>query len=92
MTNSMPTFTVLINGRFVDTISAVSYDQAIKRARKAYGRCEVNANGNVNIDRAANGKRGRNDLNLTHGRSRYPTPGFDARRDALVAAYKAANA
>lgn len=90
MRNAMPTFTVLKNKLVVGTVSAVSYDQAVARAYGRYGRCEVIANGNVAIDKAANGKRGRNDQSFTHGRRPYATPGFEARRAALIAEFKAA--
>ncbi len=89
MTDSMPRFVILRNGVELDVIGAVSYEQAIVRARKAYGRCEVIAVGNVKMDKAANGKRGRNDMNRTHGRSPCATPGFEARRAALIEAFKA---
>lgn len=89
MNNAMPTFTVLKNKVFQGTVSAVSYDQALARAYGRFGRCEVVASGNVNIDRASNGKRGRNDKSFTHGRAPYATPGFEARRAALIEAHKA---
>lgn len=92
MKNSMPAFTVLKNKVAVGTVSAVSYDQALARAYGRFGRCEVIANGNVAIDRAANGKRGRSDQSFTHGRAPYATPGFEARRAALIEAYKAERA
>lgn len=85
MTNSMPLFIATRNNVELGTVSAVSYAQAIKRARIAYGRCEVLAVGNVNIDR-----KGRHEDSRTDGRSPYPTPGFEARRAALIAAHKAA--
>lgn len=87
MTNAMPTFTVLRNRTELGTVSAVSYDQAMQRAKKAYGRCEVIAAGNVTIDRKA---RTVGPLEgFTHGRAPYATPGFEARRAALVSDYKA---
>ncbi|MEQ6333000.1 hypothetical protein [Sphingobium sp. MK2] len=84
MTNPMPTFIALRNMVELGTISAVSYAQAKKRARTAYGRCEVIAVGNVAIDR-----KGRYEDSRTHGRAPYATPGFEARRAALIAEYEA---
>jgi hypothetical protein len=84
MTNPMPLFIATRNNVELGTISAVSYGQALKRARTAYGRCEVLAVGNVNIDR-----KGRHADSRTDGRAPYATPGFEARRAALIAAHKA---
>lgn len=83
---NMPLFTVLKNKLPVGTVSAVSYEQAIGRAYGRFGRCEVVANGNVEMD-----KRGKRMVaeGFTHGRSPYPTPGFEERRSALIAAHKA---
>ena len=88
MKNAMPTFAVLKNKTLLGYVSAVSYEQAIARAYGRYGRCEVNACGNVAIDRNAKTK-GRNDMSYSHGRAPYATPGFEARRAALIAAHKA---
>lgn len=85
--NAMPIFIASSYGVELGVISAVSYAQAIKRARKLFGRCEVIAVGNVPMDR-----KGRHADSRTHGRAPYDTKGFDARRNALVEAYKADNA
>jgi hypothetical protein len=84
MTNSMPTFRVLKNTNFVGYVNAVSYAQAIERAVNLYGRCEVIACGNARMDR-----KGRHADSYSHGRRPYATPGFEARRAALIAAHKA---
>jgi hypothetical protein len=85
MTSTMPTFTVLKNGNFVGYVNGVSYAQALARANGRFGRCEVIATGNARMDR-----KGRHADSFTHGRSPYPTPGFEARRAALIEAHKAA--
>lgn len=41
MTNSVPTFEVYRNRAFVGIVRAVSLRQAVNRAHKMYGRCEV---------------------------------------------------
>lgn len=88
MSNSMPQFAVYRFRNFCGYVNAVSYEQALKRARKLYGRCEVMACGNVKMNRSAN-TNGRSDMSYTHGRSPCPTPGFEARRAALIAEHKA---
>lgn len=85
MTNTMPTFAVLKNTNLVGYVNAVSYEQAIARAIGLYGRCEVIAQGNARMDR-----KGRHADSYSHGRSPYATPGFEARRAALIEAHKAA--
>jgi hypothetical protein len=92
-TNAMPSFKVLINKVVVGRVNAVSYEQALTRAlalvaKSGHSRCEVIAEGKVNLDRKARSCP-REDHSFTHGRSRYPTPGFDARRAALLAEFKA---
>jgi hypothetical protein len=84
MTNTMPTFTVLKNKVQIGVVSAVSYEQALARAVGRYGRCEVVANGNARMDR-----KGRHADSYSHGRRPYATPGFEARREALIAEFKA---
>lgn len=85
MRNGMPTFKVLKNTNFVGFVNAVSYEQALARATGRYGRCEVLACGNQPMD-----KKGRMGVDsYSHGRRPYPTPGFEARRAALIAAHKA---
>lgn len=84
MRNAMPLFTVLKNKVVLGQVSAVSYEQAKGRAYGLYGRCEVIANGNVQMDR-----KGRHADCFTHGRQPYATPGFEERRAALIAEFKA---
>lgn len=83
MQNTMPTFAVLKNGNLVGYVNAVSYQQAKNRARGLHGRCEVLACGNARMDR-----KGQHADSYTHGRQPYPTPGFEERRAALIAAHK----
>lgn len=87
MTNSMNTFAVYKARKFVGIVSAVSEKQAHKRALAKYGRCEVMfATGR---DMARGGRVERSDSSYTHGRSPYPTPDFEARRQAEIAKWKA---
>lgn len=88
MPNSMPTFEARKNNVHLGYVNAVSYEQAIGRAHGKFGRCEVLACGNVAINRSAK-ENGWSDMSYTHGRSPYATPGFEARREALIAAHKA---
>lgn len=92
MTNAMPIFAAYRNGVELGLIYAVSYTQALARAERRYGRCEVYAVGNVRMDRASNSTKGRSDMSYTHGRRPYETPGFAERRAALIAEYKASQA
>jgi hypothetical protein len=78
-------FIVLKNKVEVGVVTALSYEQAIARATGLHGRCEVVASGTAKIDR-----KGRHADSFSHGRSPYPTPGFEERRAALIAAHKAA--
>jgi hypothetical protein len=87
MTKTIASFTVLKNTNKVGIVNAVSYAQALARATGRYGRCEVLANGDARMDR-----KGRHADSYSHGRSPYPTPGFDERRAALIAAHKAGEA
>lgn len=80
----MITFKVLKNTNEVGFVNAVSYAQGLARAVGRYGRCEVLACGPAKMDR-----KGRHADSYSHGRSPYPTPGFEARRAALIAAHKA---
>lgn len=86
---SMPTFAVLKNKSIVGYVNAVSHDQAMTRAYNAFGRCEIEASGNVRLDRKGRTDIKTADKSYSHGRSPYPTPGFKERQAALVAAYKA---
>lgn len=93
MSNAMPAFAVLVNKLVIGRVSAVSHDQAMRRAKalaKAHGydRFEIEAEGNVILDRAARGNFSRSDTSYSNGRAPYATPGFEARRAALIAAYK----
>lgn len=81
----MKSYTVLKNTCKVGVVNAVSYEQAIARAMGRFGRCEVLANG----DGARMDRKGRHADSYSHGRTPYPTPGFEARRAALIAAHKA---
>jgi hypothetical protein len=85
----MPKFAVLKNKAFMGYVSAVSHAQAMERATKLHGRCEIMAQGNVPLDRKARTDTTTPDKSYSHGRSPYPTPGFEERRAALIAAHKA---
>lgn len=94
MTNSMPTFTVLVNKLAIGRVSAVSHKQAMRRATAlakaaGYTRFEMEAEGNVRIDRAARENFVVADTSYNRGRAPYATPGFEARRAALIAEFKA---
>lgn len=95
MTNAMPAFTVLVNKLAIGRVNAVSHSQAMTRAatlaRKAgYDRFEIVAEGNVAIDRKfARTSYGYQDASFSAGRAPYATPGFEARRAALIAEFKA---
>lgn len=88
MSNLIPTFRVYKNKVLVGTVSALTEQQAHARAYAKYGRCEV-MKADMDKRLSANGRVERSDSSLTHGRSPYPTPGFEERRAALIAAYKA---
>ncbi len=93
MTNAMPTFTVMINKVVIGRVNAVSHKQAMTRAaslaRKAgHSRFELVADGNVPLDRKGAAARAA-DMSYSAGRSPYATPGFEARRAALIAEFKA---
>lgn len=79
----MNTFVAIKNNVELGTFSAKDYDTAKQRAYLAYGRCEVLA---VSGLRKGTGKAAES---RTHGRAPYATPGFEARRAALIAAHKA---
>lgn len=66
------------------TVNAVSYRQAMRRADTLFGRCELLPVGDKALDRVSHVSEAR-----THGRRPCATPGFEARRAALIAAYKA---
>jgi len=84
MINAMPTFAASRNGVFQGNVRAVSIEQAIKRARKLYGRCEV-----MPASEGAISKRFQATPHHTDYMRRCPTPGFEARRAALIAEHKA---
>lgn len=88
MTNLIPTFRVYKNKVLVGTVSATTEQQAHTRAYAKYGRCEV-MKADMERRLSQNGRVERSDSSFTHGRSPYPTPGFEERRAALIAAYKA---
>jgi hypothetical protein len=94
MTNAMPAFTVLVNKLAIGRVSAVSHAQAMTRARAlaraaGHARFEIEAEGNVTLDRAARTNFSRSDTSYSAGRAPYATPGFEERRAAMIAAYKA---
>lgn len=94
MTNSMPSFTVLVNKSEIGRVSAVSHDQAMKRATAlakaaGYSRFELVAEGNVKLDRKARENFTVSDTSFNGKRRRYATPGFEERRAALLAEFKA---
>jgi hypothetical protein len=94
MTNSMPTFAVLRNKTHLGFVSAVSHAQAMKRAatlarKEGYDRFEIVACGNATLDKAARQQLDNSDLSHSKGRQRYATPGFEERRAALLAEFKA---
>lgn len=83
------TFTCLKNKAFVGYVNASSLGKAQAKALGLYGRCEVM----LSKDSRGMGVIGRiardTDSSFTHGRAPYATPGFEARRAALIAAHKA---
>lgn len=90
MINSIPTFDCIRHGNLLGKVSAVSYKQAMKRAERLYGRCEV-----ITVDgvaKADNRRAGTHNEGRVNGRAPYAVGNFDARRAAEIAAWKAANA
>lgn len=87
MKNASATFEVYKGTQFVGFVKAFSHAQAVARAHGRYGICDVELPTEAAKERrdylSANacqqGKQSR----------RYPTPGFDARCDALIAEFKA---
>jgi hypothetical protein len=76
-------FVAYRNGVELGNFSAPDYATAKQRAYLSYGRCEVLAVSGL--------RKGTDNVveSRTHGRAPYATPGFEARRAALIAAHKA---
>ena len=80
-------FAVYKSTEFQGFVKAVNYAQAVARAHGRYGICDVElaterkafAQERTHANIRQQGKQSR----------RYPTPGFDARRAALIAEYEA---
>lgn len=89
MTNLIPTFRVYKNKVLVGTVSALTEQQAHARAYAKYGRCEV-MKADMDKRLSAQGRVERSDSSFTHGRSPYPVGDFEARRQAEIAKWKAA--
>lgn len=90
MIKSMPTFDCIRHGNLLGKVSAVSYAQAMRRAERLYGRCEV-----ITVDgvaKADNRRAGDHNEGRVHGRAPYAVGDFEARRAAEIAAWKAAQA
>lgn len=75
-------FAVFKSTVLVGTVKAVNYDQAVARAHGRYGICDVE----LATERKAFAKERlqANTLQQAKQSRRYPTPGFDARREALI--------
>jgi len=87
MATPIPTFRVYKNKNLVGTVSAVTEQDAHKRAFRKYGRCEVMI---AQTDKLRpSGRVERADSSFTHGRSPYPVGDFEARRQAEIAKWKA---
>lgn len=88
MTNPMPTFAIFAHRAFLGYVNAVSLKQARQRARKLHGAY-------VTVELATNVAPRVADVTLANvveqGKRnvRYPTQGFEARRAALIAEFKA---
>jgi hypothetical protein len=89
MTNLIPTFRVYKNKVLVGTVSATTEQQAHARAFAKYGRCEV-MKADMERRLSTSGRVERADSSFTHGRSPYPVGDFEARRQAEIAKWKAA--
>jgi hypothetical protein len=77
------TFAVYKSTEFQGFVKSVSYAQAVAKAHGRYGICDVE----LCRDREVQPKE-RRDCNIRQQAKqsrRYPTPGFDARRAALIA-------
>ena len=79
MANLIPTFRVYKNKVLVGTVSALTEQQAHARAYAKFGRCEV-MKADMERRLTQTGRVARSDSSFTHGRSPYPTPGFEERR------------
>lgn len=87
--NAMPTFTVLIHRSIVGYVNAVSFAQAVKRARKLHGQfCDVELC--VNVAPLAKDRLNANRAESVKTARRYTdVAAFNARRVAMVAEFKA---
>ena len=84
MQNTIPTFIALKNGVELGVVHAVSYRQAMQRARATFRcRCEVIAAGNKALAYGDNHSEGDHNVGKVGGRRPYATPGFDERVAAL---------
>jgi hypothetical protein len=92
MAKNIPTFAIYKNKVFVAFISAVSERQAHETALYKYGRCEVMLSDNSDRNLPKKSRIERADSSFTHGRSPYATGDFEARRQAEIAKWKAAQA
>lgn len=88
MTNSMPTFAVFHHRTFLGYVSAVSVKQAKARAKALHNvRCEVELC--LNVKPTAKDRLSANQTFNAKRAAPYATPGFEARRAALIAEFKA---
>lgn len=90
--SAMPAFACYRHRNFLGMIYAVSYRQAMTRARNAYGRCEVIATGNVSVAKSDNRNAGDHNEGRVDGRAPYAVGDFEARRQAEIAKWKASQA
>lgn len=87
MHNTMPTYIVRSRSGALAHIAAVSYRQAVERARRRYGPF-------VDVELHTTREASARDRALCNARQqaktarRYPTDGFEARRAELIAAHK----
>lgn len=87
--NAMPTFAVYTNNRhLLGYVSAVSHKQACVRAERRFG-YGLDVELSMNVAPLASDRASANVRHATKRARRYPTNGFEARRAALVAEYKA---
>lgn len=88
MTKLSPSFRITHNDRVLGYVSAPTYPLAREKAVKLYGHfIEVHLAANCRPYRADRMEANRDYQAKTN--RRYPTPGFDARRDALIAEHMA---
>lgn len=88
MTNPMPTYAVMMHREFLGYVNGVSYLQALGRARRQHG-AYVDVELALNVKPRAVDRREANlEYNAKHTYT-YPTPGFEERRAALIAEFKA---